>query len=104
MPCSNYCLASLFPWLSQVTTCTTTADALTRLNSGDTYDVLLADHRMVSGKTRECQQLLDSCKGVPCILMAESPSPQDILAGRLTLLFAARDPSSEVIGQQSVQP
>eukprot|EP00878_Enallax_costatus_P005168 GHUV01005431.1.p1 GENE.GHUV01005431.1~~GHUV01005431.1.p1 ORF type:complete len:788 (+),score=342.73 GHUV01005431.1:251-2614(+) len=36
---------------------------------------------MVSGKTRDRQQLLDSSKGLPCILMAQDPSPQDILAG-----------------------
>lgn len=65
-----------------MTACSTTAEALSRLAAGiGSFDVLLADKAMVSGKTRDRQQLLEASKELPCILMAVDPSPNDVLQG-----------------------
>lgn len=67
----------------QVTPCSSTAEALALLNSGSSFDVLLADKDMLAGKACSSagQQLLDMCQGVPCILMAANPAQEDIMTG-----------------------
>ncbi|WIA22714.1 hypothetical protein OEZ86_009676 [Tetradesmus obliquus] len=66
-----------------VTPCSSTAEALALLNSGSSFDVLLADKDMLAGKACSSagQQLLDMCQGVPCILMAANPAQEDIMTG-----------------------
>eukprot|EP00775_Hariotina_reticulata_P005146 gene5146-5386_t len=63
-----------------VTTCSTVPEAILCLSSSNSsYDVLLADTFGATNQDR--QQLLDSSKHLPCILMAQAPSPTDIMAG-----------------------
>jgi hypothetical protein len=66
-----------------VTPCSSTTEALSHLNSGSSFDVLLADKNMLAGKacSGTGQQLLDMCEGVPCILMAQNPTQEDIMTG-----------------------
>jgi CheY-like chemotaxis protein len=76
-------IATVFSADRQVTPCSSTAEALARLNHGSSFDVLLADKGMLTGKacSADSQQLLDSCSGVPCILMAQDPTQEDIMTG-----------------------
>jgi CheY-like chemotaxis protein len=58
------------------------SEALAKLSSGPrAFDVLLVDKDMVSGRTRDRQQLLEACKELPWILMGADPQPQDVFQG-----------------------
>jgi hypothetical protein len=69
-----------------VTSCSSCAEAVVQISSSSSsaFDILLADKGAVgcaavaaAGSGRS--GLLDSCKGLPCILMGESPSPTEVM-------------------------
>ncbi|KIY96629.1 hypothetical protein MNEG_11334 [Monoraphidium neglectum] len=76
-----------------VTSCASCAEAVVQLSScsASAFDVLLADKGAIgcvaaataAGAAAKAGRsgLLDSCRGVPCILMAADPSPDDVMQG-----------------------
>lgn len=65
----------------EVTPCSSTCEALSRLSSACSYDVLLADKSTLSSSNANQQQLLEKAQGLPCIFMACNPSQDDVLTG-----------------------
>ncbi|KAI8477425.1 MAG: hypothetical protein J3K34DRAFT_364388, partial [Monoraphidium minutum] len=75
----------------EVTSCASCAEAVVHLSScSSSFDVLLADKGAVgcgsvaaaaAGAAGARSGLIDSCKGLPCILMGCDPSPSDVMAG-----------------------
>jgi CheY-like chemotaxis protein len=65
---------------TQVTQCSSGAEALARLEGSCSFDVLLADKPSISSSS-ELDALLKAAEGLPCVLMASNPSPEDVMAG-----------------------
>ncbi|GBF88516.1 hypothetical protein Rsub_01231 [Raphidocelis subcapitata] len=68
----------------EVTACASCAEAVVQLSSPPApFDVLLADSAAIGcvAAARGRSGLLDSCRGVPCILMGANPSPADVMRG-----------------------
>ncbi|GBF97777.1 hypothetical protein Rsub_10202 [Raphidocelis subcapitata] len=69
-----------------VTSCATCAEAVVQISTctPSAFDVLLADQAAVGCAAVAAggrSGLLDSCRGVPCILMGPDPSPKDVMRG-----------------------
>jgi len=62
--------------------CSTSAEAVTCLASPDvSYDVLLVDVRCLAEKSPENAAILAAAKTLPLVLMSDSSSPGDVMAG-----------------------
>lgn len=69
---------SLF--LLQVTLCSSTEEALSRLSSACSYDILLADKPSIK-RSSDTELLLKGAEGIPCVFMASNPSSEEVMAG-----------------------
>lgn len=75
----------------EVTSCASCAEAVVQLSSSCTasFDILLADKSAIGCAAAATAAatggvrigLLESCKGMPCILMSSDPSPHDVMTG-----------------------
>lgn len=65
----------------QTTSCSTAVAAVDVLLRLASFDVLLADARLLAPKTPENAKLLAAAKGLPLVLMADNPSPSEVLMG-----------------------
>lgn len=81
-----------------MTQCSSSADALARLAGSCSFDVLLADKPSISSSS-ELDALLKAAEGLPCVLMASNPSPEDVMAGVCLLQCPQAAAAAAVLGQ-----